>query len=76
MANTDRVKNTVIEELFGEFNEVLRTTGQPDFTVLERCPEAHRKELRSLMNVAALAYRALEPERHNLLEDNAVKLAS
>jgi hypothetical protein len=63
----DLIKNTVIEELFGEFNEILRTTGQPDFALLDRCPEAHHKELRSMMNVAVLAYYALEPERQSLL---------
>ena len=71
-----QIKITAIEELFGEFNETLRTTGQSDFALLERCPEAHRKELRGLMNVATLAYRALEPERQALLEDTADQLAS
>jgi len=73
---SNQVNNTVIEELFGEFNENLRTTGQPDFSLLERCPEPHRKELRSLMNVAALAYRALRSERQGLLDDTASRLAS
>lgn len=69
--NAESINTTVVEELFGEFNENLRATGQPDFAILERCPEAHRRELRSLMNVAALAYRALEPERHALLAELA-----
>jgi hypothetical protein len=46
-----------------DFNEALRLEGRPDFSILERCPELYRRELLSLMNVAALAYRALEPER-------------
>ena len=72
---TDHPHLSIVEELFGEFNEKLRTTGQPDFTLLARCPEAHHKELRSLMNVAALAYQALEPERQKIL-DEAAQLAS
>jgi hypothetical protein len=52
-----------IEQLLSDFNEVLRLEGRADFSLLERCPEAYRRELLSLMNVAALAYRALEPER-------------
>lgn len=51
------------EQLLAEFNEALRVHGRPDFSILERCPAASRKELLSLMNVAALAYRALAPER-------------
>jgi hypothetical protein len=73
---TNQIKTTPVEELFGEFNETLRTTGQANFDVLERCPEAHRKELRALMNVAALAYRALEPERQHLSEGALEELAS
>jgi hypothetical protein len=41
----------------------MRRDGHPDFSLLERCPPSERKELLSLMNVAALAYRALAPER-------------
>lgn len=66
---------TVVEELFGEFNEVLRFTGEPDFTILDRCPAENVKELRALMNVAVLAYRALAPERQ-AHEDHASRLAS
>jgi len=57
------LKNAVIESRLAAFNEALRREGRPDFSLLERCPEAYRRELLSLMNVAALAYRALEPER-------------
>lgn len=57
------IENAIIEQLLSEFNEVLRLEGRADFSLLERCPEEHRRELLSLMNVAALAYRALEPER-------------
>jgi hypothetical protein len=73
---TEKIGTTVVEELFGEFNETLRTTGQPDFTLLERCPEAYRKELRSLMNVATLTYHALEPERQALHGNTVEKRAS
>lgn len=57
------IETAVIEELFAEFNEGLRVHGEPNFDLLQRCPEPYRKELRSLMNVAALTYRALRPER-------------
>jgi len=57
------MENAVVEQLLSLFNEVLRREGRADFSLLERCPEASRRELLSLMNVAALAYRALEPER-------------
>lgn len=56
-------EDSVIERLLAEFNEALRLDGRPDFSILERCPVIYRKELFSLMNVAALAYTALEPER-------------
>jgi hypothetical protein len=57
------VEDAVIEQLLADFNETLRLHGRPDFSILERCPVMYRKELLSLMNVAALAYRALKPER-------------
>jgi hypothetical protein len=57
------MENIIIEQLLADFNEVLRLEGRADFSILERCPEIYRRELLSLMNVAALAYRALEPER-------------
>jgi hypothetical protein len=57
------VEDAVIEQLLADFNETLRLDGRPDFSILERCPVMYRKELLSLMNVAALAYRALKPER-------------
>ena len=57
------LENAVIEQLLDDFNEVLHREGRLDFSILERCPEPYRRELLSLMNVAALAYRALEPER-------------
>jgi hypothetical protein len=59
----DDSENTLVETLFTEFNETLRTEGRADFTILDHCPVEDRKELLSLMNVAALAYRALAPER-------------
>jgi hypothetical protein len=60
---TARRGGAAVEELLAEFNETLRREGRPDFSLLERCPPSERKELLSLMNVAALAYRALAPER-------------
>lgn len=57
------LENAIIEQLLSGFNEALRLAGRPDFSILERCPEPYRRELLSLMNVSALAYRALEPER-------------
>lgn len=63
MRSEKEMENTTIEQLLSDFNEVLRLEGRADFSLLEHCPEAHRRELLSLMNVAALAYRALEPER-------------
>jgi len=52
-----------VVELLAEFNETLLRERRPDFSLLERCPSSERKELLSLMNVVALAYRALAPER-------------
>lgn len=53
----------IVEQLLADFNEALRLQGRPDFSIIERCPVPYRKELLSLCNVAALAWRALEPER-------------
>lgn len=58
-----RNENTAIEVLLAEFHEALRLHGRPDYSILGRCPEGSRKELLSLMNVAALAHRALASER-------------
>ncbi len=54
---------SAVETLLAEFNEILRVQGRPDFSLLDRCPAGERKELLSLMNVSALAFRALAPER-------------
>jgi hypothetical protein len=59
----ETMDNTVVERLLADFNEVLRCQGRANFGFLERCPPDYRKELLALMNVAVLAYRALEPER-------------
>jgi hypothetical protein len=59
----NRRGGTVVEDLLAQFNETLRLEGRPDFSLLKRCPPSEQKELLSLMNVAALAYRALAPER-------------
>jgi hypothetical protein len=56
-------ENTPVERLLAEFTESLRVHGRPDFSLLELCPPDLRRELLSLMNVAALSYRALGPER-------------
>jgi hypothetical protein len=50
-------------DLLATFNEHLRLHGTPDFGLLDQCPVEDRPELLSLMNVALLAYKALEPER-------------
>ena len=55
--------DVIVERLLADFNEALRLHGRPDFSIVERCPVMYRKELLSLCNVAALAYRALAPER-------------
>ena len=60
------IQNTIVEELLAEFNEGLRCEGKPHFEILDRCPNRHRRELLALFNVAALTYRALEPERRAL----------
>ena len=62
-SRTGAYPSVAVEELLAEFNENLRVQGRPDFSLAERCPSGQRKELLSLMNVAALAYRALAPER-------------
>jgi hypothetical protein len=62
-SRTGAYPSVAVEELLAEFNESLRVQGRPDFSLVERCPSDQRKELLSLMNVAALAYRALAPER-------------
>lgn len=65
-ARIDREENETVLKLFAEFNETIRTTGEADYSILDRCPAPHRQELRSLMNVALLAYRAFAPEREEL----------
>ncbi|HZF10369.1 MAG TPA: hypothetical protein VFE33_16385 [Thermoanaerobaculia bacterium] len=55
--------SAAVETLLAEFNETLRVEGRPDFSLLDRCPPDQRQELLSLMNVSALAFRALAPER-------------
>ncbi len=76
VTKVETIENTVVEDLLAEFNEILRTTGRSQFDIAARCPPAQRKELRSLMNVAALAYHALAPEREALLDDTNSTLAS
>ena len=77
-SRSDRRDSAAIKKLLAEFNETLRKEGRPDFTLLERCPPGERKELLSLMNVAALCHRALAPEREAFQarkEKVAVKVA-
>ena len=69
--NVRKLGDEIVEKLLAEFNEELRTRGTMNFDLLEQCPVAYRKELRSLMNVAALAYKALEPRREARLELSA-----
>ena len=66
-------KDKIIEDLFVEFNHGLRGTGKPDFRILERCPAEFRDELRALMNVATLAYWALNSEEGE--KEDSVPLA-
>lgn len=58
-----------IEELLGEFNELLQKGEPATETLLARCPESDREELLSLMNTLQLARRALEPLRNALQPD-------
>ena len=60
--STVEPKPSDIESLIDEFTDELRGSERPtpDFDeYLKRCPESHRKELRSLMNMAALTHRVL-----------------
>jgi hypothetical protein len=63
MSSKVEADQSAVETLLAEFNEKLRAQGRPDFSLLDRCPVSERKELLSLMNVSALAFRALAPER-------------
>lgn len=59
-------QGSAVERLLAQFQETLRLEGRTDFTLLDQCPPGERKELLSLMNVSALAHRALAPEREAL----------
>ena len=62
----EETTNGAISELLVEFNEELRVRGEAEFDhYLDRCPEQHRQELLSLMNVLHLAFHALAPFRAN-----------
>jgi hypothetical protein len=74
-ARIEAVQNTIVEELLAEFNEGLRSEGRARFEVLQRCPEPQKRELLALMNVATLAYRALEPDRQALHATKKRKIA-
>ena len=63
MSSKVEAGQTAVETLLAEFNENLRVQGRLDFSLLDQCPASERKELLSLMNVSALAFRALAPER-------------
>ena len=63
-SNENEVCDGAVAELLAEFNEALRTQGHADFDeYLTRCPEEHRQELLSLMNVLALTFNAFAPLR-------------
>jgi hypothetical protein len=64
-------QGAAVETLLAEFNERLRIQGRPDFSLLERCPPSERQELLSQMNVSALAFRALAPERQTFAAKTA-----
>jgi hypothetical protein len=49
-------EQTLVDDLLEQFAEELRTSGSSNFALLERCPIQRRRELRSLMNMAALMH--------------------
>lgn len=55
----DNLYEDPVDVLLAEFNETLRVSNHLDYALLEKCPVGSRKELRSLMNVIALAHKAL-----------------
>ena len=63
MPSPEDGKDATIERLLGDLNEILRREGRSDSSIVDRCPEPWKRELLSLMNAAALGYRALAPER-------------
>ncbi len=69
IAKVENFEQSIIEQLLASFNEELRSTGRANFELLQQCPPNRQKELRSLMNVVVLTYRALEPERQALQEE-------
>jgi len=75
-AEVEKIEQNRFEELLASFNEHLRCTGQTNFGLLQQCPLHRQKELRSLMNAAVLAYRALKPERDALQELEERSVAS
>lgn len=64
-------RREILDDLFARFNEELRCTGNINYGLLVECPEEVRPELKRLMNVTALAYRALEPARRAYREQAA-----
>jgi hypothetical protein len=72
MSKVENIQESIVEQLLASFNEELRCTGRANFELLQHCPPDRQKELRSLMNVVVLAYRALQPERE-ALQDEALQ---
>jgi hypothetical protein len=75
-AKVENFEQSIVEHLLASFNEELRSTGRANFELLQQCPLDRQRELRSLMNVVVLAYRALEPERQALQDENLRHFAS
>ena len=53
----------LVARLFDDFTEELRSTGEANFALLEECPPDSRQNLCALMNVAVLAFSALQSRR-------------
>jgi hypothetical protein len=66
MRTEKKSQRETLERLFAKFNDELRCTGNINYGLLVECPEEIRPEFKKLMNVAGLAYRALEPARRAL----------
>jgi hypothetical protein len=76
IAKVENFEQNIVEQLLASFNEELRCTGRANFELLQHCPPSRQKELRSLMNVVVLAYRALQPEREAFEDEDARRIAS
>ncbi len=65
IATETETETGVVEDLVFEFGDELKSADhEPDFDhYLRRCPEAHKKELLALMNVAMLTRRVFMRKR-------------